>query len=152
MLRKCPDEDLQHRAQTPRDLDAAGAEMAYLGEGEVHEVLPVGGPENHPEGALLVIDLLAAQMPAADRQQQPVQLVDGEGGRCRVIDRRRQRLVGNIHQDAEGKGRVLLNGPFRPEGDRRPQFTVVNAVGAAIEAKQRLVLRQRNPPPGGRIR
>ena len=78
-------------------------------------------------------------MPQTDQPKQTVKLVDGEHGRRRIVDGRRQRLDRDIDQDAEGKGRILLDSAFGPERDRRPQLTVVDGAGAAIQPKQRFV-------------
>ena len=70
-----------------------------------------------------------------------MKLVDGEHGRRRIVDGRRQRLDRDIDQDAEGKGRILLDGAFGPERDGRPQLLVVDGAGAAIQPEQRFVHR-----------
>ena len=45
-------------------------------------------------------------------------LVQGENGGGRVVDRRRKPLGGDVHNDAKGEGRVLLQGAFLADGDR----------------------------------
>lgn len=71
-----------------------------------------------------------------------MQLVNRENGRRRVIDRRRQGLDGDIDQDAEGKGRILLHRALGSDRDFRPQLTLVDVASAAIQAEQRFIWRQ----------
>jgi hypothetical protein len=88
MLRQGQGEILQHRAHPPHDLDASRATMADFDAGEVHKVLPVRRPENEPQPAGGIADLFAAELPQADTPKQALKLIDGEHGRCRVIDGR----------------------------------------------------------------
>ena len=48
-------------------------------------------------------------------------LVQGENRRRRVVNRRRKRLQGDVHHDAERKGRVLLQRAFLADGNRLVQ-------------------------------
>ena len=70
-----------------------------------------------------------------------MKLVDGEHCRRWIIDGRRQGLDGDIDQDAEGKGRILLDSTFGPERDCPSQLTVVDCACAAIQPKQRFIHR-----------
>ncbi len=45
-------------------------------------------------------------------------LVQGQDGGGRVVDRRRERFRGDVDHDAEREGRVLLQGAFLAHGDR----------------------------------
>ena len=66
-----------------------------------------------------------------------VELVDGEHGGGRVVDRGRQRLRGNVDDDPECERRVLLHGPFRPDRDGLLKIPIVD-VAASVQAKQRV--------------
>jgi integrase len=73
----------------PHDLDASRTAMAYFGACEVYKILPVRCPENGPQFAGGIADILAAELPQTDPPEQTVKLIDGEYGRCRIIDGRR---------------------------------------------------------------
>ena len=105
-------EVFQHRTHPPHDLDAARAAVTYFGTGEVHEVLPVRRPENEPQFTGFVEDLLTAELPQTNQPKQTVKLIDGEHGCRRIVDGWRQGLDGDIDQDSECKGRILLNSTF----------------------------------------
>jgi len=69
MLRQALDEVLYRRAQTPRDLNAAHATLAYFAETDMHEVFPIGRPQDHAHLSRLVHDLFDVQRPFADHAQ-----------------------------------------------------------------------------------
>ena len=86
----------------------------------------------------VVDDLLGAQVAQADQAQQAVQLVDGEHRGGRIVDRRRQRLRGNVHQDAEREHRILLHGALGAEGGQLAQPFLVDLAGVAVDVEQGL--------------
>ena len=51
-------------------------------------------------------------------------------------------LEGDIDQDSEGKGWILLHRALGSDRDFRPQLTLVDVAGAAIQAEQRFARRQ----------
>ena len=116
--------------------------MADLGAGEVHVVLPLRRDEDQAQVAGLVAQDVVVQMAQAHDAQHPVQLVDRHHRGGRVVDRRRQGLDGDVDQDAQGEGRVLLHRALGAERDRGTQPLVVDGDGAAVQAKQRLVDRE----------
>ena len=82
--------------------------------------------------------LAGTEAALADVHQKPVNLIQGQHGSRRIIDRRRQRLVGNVHHDAKGKTWVLLHRPLGANGDTGPQRADLDGTTAAANAKQRI--------------
>ena len=66
-------------------------------------------------------------------------LVDGEHGGRRVVDRRRQRLQRDVDDDAEGERRILFHRPFRAERDGFPDRRV-EPTAPAVDVEQRVAL------------
>jgi hypothetical protein len=64
---------------------------------------------------------MAERLTPPDLQQQVLDVVEHLDGGGRVVDGRRERPDGDVDQDAEGEGRVLLDGPLPPEGEHAPQ-------------------------------
>src|SRR5262249_55121355 len=85
--------------------------------------------------ACAVHDLLIVQVPPADGPEQPLDLVNGKNGRCRIVDRLGQRPDRDIHDNAESEGRVLLDGSLWSERYRSPQTAFVAGFGIAIDQK-----------------
>src|SRR5262249_43057991 len=108
----------QHGPQAAGDLDAGAAELTNFGDGQLDEILPVRGAVEEPEPAPFVSYPLVVQVPLADVAEEVVDLVQGQDRSGRVVDGGGKPLVGDVHKDAEGKGRVLLQGPFLAHGDR----------------------------------
>ena len=75
--------------------------------------------------------------PGAELRQQVVELVDGHDRRGRIIDRRRERLDGDIDQDAERKGRVLVHRPLALQDHRTKQAPVAHGGGGLEELEER---------------
>src|SRR5262249_8918754 len=82
--------------------------------------------------ALLVTYPFVVQAPLADVTKQVVNLVEGQDRSSRVVDRRRKALGGDVHDDAKGKRRVLLQGALLAHGDRLDK-PVGGQTGAASE-------------------
>jgi len=143
MRRKGLHEIFEHRTQSPHDLDAARSTMTDLGASEVHKILPVRRPENEPQFARLIAELLAADEPQADPPKETMKLVNGKHGRCRIIDGRRQCFNRNIDQDAQGKGRILIDSTLGPKRNCCPQLTVLDGARAAIQPQQWFIRRHK---------
>ena len=139
VYRKGLHEILDNGSQAARNLNAVSAAMANLGERQVYEIFPVRRPQDHPQVSGLVQNLVSAQMSPAGSPQQTVKLIYRQYRRRRVIDRRRQCFEREVHYDAIGKGRVLLDRAFWPERDRCAQITLIDCGGAAVKIEQRLV-------------
>src|SRR5262245_58233900 len=127
---------LDHGAQAPRDLDILRAIEADFAAAQMHEILPVRSPENLAQLAGLVPDGVVVKMPPAGHAQQALQLIDGEHGGRRVVDGLRQRLDGDVDDDAKGEQGILLDGALGAERDRAPQSRLVDRAGAAIEQEE----------------
>ena len=69
--------------------------------------------------------------------QEPVNLIECQHGGRRIVDGRRQSLVGNVHHDAKGKARVLLHRVLGAYGDTGTQNAGIDGP-AAPYAKQRI--------------
>jgi hypothetical protein len=74
--------------------------VAYFGENEIHEVFPIRRPEDHAQLTKSVGYILVVQIPFACQSQETMELVNGEHCGRRIVDGRRQRLKGDIDQDA----------------------------------------------------
>src|SRR5258706_195044 len=132
-------EIFDHRAQAAHDLQAVCAAKSDLTEPDVHEIFPVGRAENQPYALIVIHKLVGAQVAQADQAQQAVQLVDGEHGRCRIVDRRRQRLQRDIDQNAKSEQRILLDRALYTEGNQLPQPAIVDRARIAIKVEKRLI-------------
>src|SRR5690348_3126778 len=108
----------QQGAQAPGDLNACPAEVTDFRDGQLDEVLPVRGPVDEPEPACLVSHSLVVQTSLTHVPKEVVDLVQGENSRGRVVDRWRKPLGGDVHDNPNGKSRVLLQSPFLAHGDR----------------------------------
>ena len=105
-------------------------------ERDVDEVVPVRRPEHEPGLARGIVHDLVMQTSLSHEPQQPVDLVDRQDRGRRVVDRRRQRLQRDVHQDPEREHRVLLHRALGPECDALPQGLLVDRCRAAIEPEK----------------
>ena len=80
-----------------------------------------GRPVDEPQPARRIAHAPVVQAAAADVAEEVMDLVDGQDRGGRVVDRRREPLGGDVHDDPEREGRVLLQGAFLAEGDRLAQ-------------------------------
>src|SRR6516162_6943311 len=91
--------------------------MTYFRDRELDEIPPVWRAVDEAHPAFCVPDALIVETAVADVTQQVMKLVDGEHGGRRVVDCRRQPLVGNIDDDPKRERRVLLNCALGAEGN-----------------------------------
>ena len=63
-----------------------------------------------------------------------------------------KRLDGDVDQDAQGEGRILLHRALAAERDRAAQQPVVDGGGAAVQPEQRLVDREEVADAAARTR
>ena len=75
------------------------------------------------------------QFAPADPAQQAMQLVDRENRRRGIVDCLRKSLDGDVDDDPECKGRILLDGPLRPNCDLGVELMIADRGGPSIEAK-----------------
>src|SRR5271157_6078566 len=85
-----------------------------------------------------VVRLAGTEAALADVHQKTVNLIQGQHGSRRIIDRGRQRLVGDVHHDAKSKTWVLLHRPLGANGDTGPQRADLDGTTAAAYVKQRI--------------
>ena len=139
MLGKYASDVLEHRAHAARDLHVGCAAGSDLAARDVDEVLPVRRAEDHPRRARVVADDLAAQLVLAQEAQEAMDLVDGEHCRRRIVDRGRQRLEGDVHQDAEREHGILLERALGAQSHGRAKARVVDRGRAAVQREQGIV-------------
>ena len=77
----------QHGAQSAGDLDALAAEMANFGDGQANKVLPIGSAIDESEPTVRVMHMTGIQITTADIAQEMMNLINGEHGGGRVVDR-----------------------------------------------------------------
>src|SRR5262249_15947868 len=93
-------------------------ELTDFGHRQLDEIFPIGRPIREPQLAGLIANSLIIQTPAADVTEEVMDLVDGQDGRSRVVDRRRQTFPTNVNNDANTKVGVFLWGALLANGDR----------------------------------
>jgi len=69
MFRKALNEILNGREQTSRDLNAARAVLSYLAKTDMHEVFPIGRPQDHAHLPRLIHHLFDVRRPFAHHAQ-----------------------------------------------------------------------------------
>ena len=74
-----------------------------------------------------------------------MELVNGEYGGSRIIDRRLEGLERDIDDNAKGKCRVLLHGALRSEHSGCSQRSVCDCGCAAVEIEKRFINRDEVP-------
>jgi hypothetical protein len=87
---------------------------ADLAECEVHKIFPIGSTENHAQLPGFVQYFVGAQLTLADHSQHPMELVNREYARRRIVDRWRKCLECNVDDNTKRKGGVLVHRAFRP--------------------------------------
>src|SRR6516162_6662902 len=99
----------------------------------MHEVLPVGGTENHAQFSGTIEDFIGTKVASADRTQHAVELIDRKDGRRRIVDGRREGLERDVDGDPKRKGGVLVQRAFRAERDQAAQSVLIDSAGATKE-------------------
>jgi len=112
----------------------ANRTLSYMGETEVHQFQVFLSMLFGLVSFVVFLFLIDH----AAKLLRPVSLVGliGEHGSGRVVDRRRERFRGNVHQDAEREHGILFHGAFGTECDQRTQTFFVNRAGIAVDAEQ----------------
>src|SRR5215471_5890043 len=65
-----------------------------------------------------------------------MKLIDGEHGRRRIVDGRRERLDCYIHDDAKGEHRILLESPLVTYRNRIAYIVIGQRITIAIDPEQ----------------
>ena len=128
---------------SPQHLNRARAELSDLVERERQIVLPGRGREHQPKSAGFVGDVAGVQFGCAEAAQEVLELVDRLDRRRRVVDRRRQRLDGDIDEKPDRIFRVLLEGPFAPETDGAEERVLRQRRSRTMDAQKNRALDQR---------
>src|SRR4029077_13590300 len=106
------------------------------------KVLPVWRVENDAQLPIAVEYPIVAQLPAAYRAQQSLELIDGDDSGGRIVNRWRQRLEGDINNDAKVKGGILFDGALAPKCHLATQKTIVYSGNSGAAQMKQLVARR----------
>ena len=112
------DQALEHGAEPANDLDAAAPVEADLGHGEAHVIVPVRRADDEPPLPCGIADAVVGELAMRDLRQEMLEMVDRDDGGRRVVDRGRERLRGDVDDDAEREGGILVDLPLG--GERNP--------------------------------
>ena len=130
-------EVLEHGAQPACHLKLLDSEPPDLVDGQADMVLPARPGDREAHAALRIAMPADVEPPQAELRQELVELVDGHDRRGGIIDRRRERLEGEVDQDAERKGRVLVHRPLVRQDHRAEQALLAHGGGGLEELEQR---------------
>ena len=129
---------------------AAGAVMADFRDGQADKIDPVRRPvaQVRRAGDGRRATWPASRLALADVHQESVNLIQCQHGGRRIVNARRQSLVGDVHHDAKRKTRVLFHRPLGTDGDTGTQSAGLDGTTAAVYAKQRIAPGQKSPTCG----
>src|SRR4051794_1529177 len=88
------------------------------------------------------------KMSFADHAKEALQLIDGEHRGGWIVDGLRQCLDGNIDENTEGKGRILLDGALRSESDSASDPALIDRARTAMKSKKGLAHADEVSHPG----
>ena len=112
---------LQQRPHPSHHLDRCRPAIADLVERQHDQVVPGGHGHDEPQTPVGVAHAADVQVAPTHPQEEVLDLVERLHGGRRVVDRGRQRLDGDVHQEPDRVLRVLLERPIGPELDRPPE-------------------------------
>jgi hypothetical protein len=107
----------ERRLQPAHHLHRTGAVVANLVECQHQIVLPCWHRKNETQNAIRIVAITRVQIVPSQPAQQVLDLVDSLDRRGRIVNRRRQRLDGDINEQPNGIFRILLRRPFKPKVD-----------------------------------
>ena len=109
---------VEHRAHPAHHLDRCRAVAANLGRGEREVVLPAPDRDQQAGAASpLALPAGPREIDRADHPQHIAEVIHHLHRRGRIVDRRRQRLVGDIDHDPDRERRILLDRALGAERD-----------------------------------
>ena len=128
---------------SPHDLNRARAEVPDLVEREGEIILPGRRREHQSEGAVLIDGVAGVQFGRAQTAQEVLELVDRLDRGRRVVDRRRQRLDGDVDKKPDRIFWVLFEGSFALKADGASQCVLWQRRTRVVNMQQSHALDQR---------
>src|SRR5262249_53094363 len=135
ILRKRRQKIVQQCPQPPGNLDALSPVLANLGKTQMDEIAPIRRVKSEPVLAAGINKESVIQMPARDKTQKMMNLIQCQHRCRRVVNGRRQRLARNIDDDPQCEGRILLVSALRTDCDRVIKLAIGQRCAAMEDAK-----------------
>ena len=150
LARQCIGEADERGPHSPHDLNRIRAEVPDLIEREAEIVLPSRHREQQPQSAALIDGVAGVQFRRAETAQEVLELVDSLDRGRRVVDRRRQRLDGDIDKKPDRIFWVLLEGSFALKMDGAPKCVLRQRRSRVVNMQETRTLDQRIVPRASR--
>ena len=131
-------EEAEHeRAHPARHLRRIGAVAAQLRQRQLEQLAPAGDGMDDAQRPVLREEAADVEVAADEVVQQGLECVDRLRRRRRVVDGRRQRAQGDVHDRADRVGRVLRDRALLGEQHGALQLAAADGRVAAADAEQR---------------
>jgi hypothetical protein len=126
----------EHHLKPPRHLGAIGPVEPDLRHGESDEVLPARRPVHEPYLSGGISRNTRIELSLTEQVQEVMELVNGQNPRGGIIYSRGEGLAGDVHEDAEAEGRVVLQNPLGTQGDAAAQAAIIyGACAGTVQTK-----------------